>query len=132
MKDFRIFIASSKELNQECNELAFLVLAKEEEFAKRGLLVRLFKWEYVDLKMAVGRTEDRYLDEMYNCDAAIAIFKNIAGMYTREKLNKTQVREAADLAWIKTHKILFCAEGKPDSDARNFVRRCRRSSLWKC
>ena len=36
MKDIRIFIASSKELVQERNELSFLVLAKEDEFAQRG------------------------------------------------------------------------------------------------
>lgn len=117
MKDIRIFIASSKELNQERNELAFVVLAKEEEFAQRGLRVRLSKWEYVDPKMTAGRTEDRYLDEMYNCDAAMVIFKNIAGMYTREELDKALAREADGSDRIKTHKILFSAESKPDSDA---------------
>ncbi len=37
MKDIRIFVASSKELEKERNYLAFLVLAHEEEFAERGL-----------------------------------------------------------------------------------------------
>ena len=41
MKDIRIFVASSKELEKERNCLAFLVLAHEDEFAKRGLRVRL-------------------------------------------------------------------------------------------
>ena len=75
MKDIRIFVASSKELEKERNYLAFLVLAKEDEFAKRGLRVRLAKWEYVDPKMTEARTEDRYLDEMYNCDAALVRFE---------------------------------------------------------
>ena len=35
MKDIRIFIASSKELERERNELSFLVLAKEDEFARK-------------------------------------------------------------------------------------------------
>jgi hypothetical protein len=64
MKDIRIFIASSKELEKERNYLAFLVLAHEDDFAKRGFRVRLAKWEYVDPKMTAARTEDRYLDEM--------------------------------------------------------------------
>lgn len=117
MKDIRIFIASSKELVQERNELAFLVLAKEEEFSQRGLRVRLAKWEYVDPKMTAGRTEDRYLDEMYNCDAALVIFKNIAGMYTREELDKALAREAAGNDRLKAHRILFSVAGKPNSDA---------------
>lgn len=39
MKDIRIFVASSKELIAERNQLAFLVLSMEEEFAARGLRV---------------------------------------------------------------------------------------------
>ena len=117
LKDIRIFVASSKELVAERNALAFLVLAKEDEFERRGLRVRLSKWEYVDPKMTAGRTEDRYLDEMYNCDAAMVIFKDIAGMYTREELDKALAREAAGLDRIKTHRILFCSEGASDSDA---------------
>ena len=37
MKDIRIFVASSKELIAERNQLAFLVLSMEGEFAERGL-----------------------------------------------------------------------------------------------
>ena len=48
MKDIRIFVASSRELVRERNALAFLVLSKEDEFAARGLRVRLAKWEYVE------------------------------------------------------------------------------------
>lgn len=93
MKDIRVFVASSKEPERERNELAFLVLLKEEVFAARGLRVRLAKWEYVDPKMTEGRTEDRYLDEMYDCDAAFVLFRNIAGMYTREELEKALAKE---------------------------------------
>lgn len=93
MKDLRIFLASSKEL--ECNELAFLVLAKEEEFAARGLRVRSGKWECVDPRLTRVRTEDRDLDEMYDCEAAFMLFWDIAGMYTREELDKALAGGAA-------------------------------------
>ncbi len=62
MKDIRIFVASSKELERERNYLAYLTLAYEDVFEKRGFRVRLSKWEYVDPKMTEARTEDRYLD----------------------------------------------------------------------
>ena len=123
MKDIRIFVASSKELEKERNYLAFLVLAKEDEFAARGLRVRLAKWEYVDPKMTEARTEDRYLDEMYNCDAALVLFRDIAGMYTREELDKALAAERTGLApdsrkaRLKTHRILFAKDCRPDSDA---------------
>lgn len=117
MKDIRIFVASSKELERERNYLAFLVLAKEDEFAARGLRVRLAKWEYVDPKMTEARTEDRYLDEMYNCDAALVLFRDIAGMYTREELDKALASEQSGYSRLKTHRILFAVDGKPNSGA---------------
>lgn len=80
MKDIRIFIASSKNLIAERNALAYLVLSKEEDFAARGFRVRLSKWEYVDPTMTEARTEDRYLDEMYNCDA-VSIGGDVAIQY---------------------------------------------------
>ena len=69
MKDIRIFIASSKELLPERNHLAYLALAHEEEFERRGFRVRLSKWEYVDPRMTEARTEDRYLKEMLESTA---------------------------------------------------------------
>jgi hypothetical protein len=41
MKDIRIFVASSKELIAERNQLAFLVLSMEGECVARGLMARL-------------------------------------------------------------------------------------------
>ena len=117
MKDIRIFIASSKELEKERNYLAFLVLAHEDEFAKRGLRVRLAKWEYLDPKMTGTRTENRYLDEMYNCDAALVLFRDIAGMYTREELDKALASEQSEYSRFKVHRILFAADGASDSAA---------------
>jgi hypothetical protein len=117
MQDIRIFVASSKELVAERNALAYLVLAKAEEFERRGFRVRLAKWEYVDPRMTEARTEDRYLDEMFNCDAALVLFRNIAGMYTREELDKALAAEKAGTARLKAHEILFAADGAPDSDA---------------
>ena len=117
MKEIRIFIASSMELLPERNYLSYLTLALEGEFEKRGLRVRLSKWEYVDPRMTEERTEDRYLNEMYGCDAALVLFRNIAGMYTREELDKALAAERAGLTRLKTHEILFAADGAPDSEA---------------
>ena len=107
MKDIRIFVASSKELIAERNQLAFLVLSMEEEFARRGLRVRLAKWEYVDPKMTEERTEDRYLEEMYDSDAALVLFKTLIGKYTREETEKALERERGGYARLKAHRILF-------------------------
>ena len=107
MKDIRIFVASSKELIAERNQLAFLVLSMEEEFARRGLRVRLAKWEYVDPRMTEERTEDRYLEEMYDSDAALVLFKTLIGKYTREETEKALERERGGYARLKAHRILF-------------------------
>ena len=117
MKEVRIFVASSKELIAERNNLAYMTLSLEEEFERKGLRVRLAKWEYVDPKMTGGRTEDRYLEEMYNCDAALILFKDIAGKYTREELDKALKKENEGTARLKTHCILFRTDGSQDSEA---------------
>lgn len=107
MKDIRIFIASSKELLPERNYLAYLVLAFEEEFERRGFRVRLSKWEYVDPTMTEARTEDRYLDEMLDCDAVLMMFRHVLGIYTREEVDKAIAAEKAGTSRIKKHLMLF-------------------------
>lgn len=107
MKDIRIFVASSKELEKERNYLAFLVLAHEDDFAKRGFRVRLSKWEYVDPTMTEARTEDRYLDEMLNCDAVLMMFRHVLGMYTKEEVDKAIAAEVTGVSRIKKHLMLF-------------------------
>lgn len=114
MKDIRVFVASSKELIAERNALAYLVLSKEEDFAARGFRVRLSKWEYVDPTMTEARTEDRYLDEMYNCDAVLMLFRHVLGKYTKEEVDKAIAAETAGTSRIKKHLILF-KEGDADA-----------------
>ena len=107
MKDIRIFVASSKELERERNYLAYLALAYEGEFEKRGFRVRLSKWEYVDPTMTEARTEDRYLDEMLNCDAVLMMFRHVLGMYTKEEVDKAIAAEVAGTSRIGKHLMLF-------------------------
>ena len=113
LKDIRIFVASSKELLPERNALAYFVLAHEDEFARRGFRVRLSKWEYVDPTMTEERTEDRYLDEMLNCDAVLMLFRHVLGKYTKEEVDKAIAAETAGTSRIKKHLILF-KEGDAD------------------
>ena len=107
LKDVRIFVASSKELLPERNYLAYLALAYEGEFERRGFRVRLSKWEYVDPTMTEARTEDRYLDEMLDCDAVLMMFRHVLGMYTKEEVDKAIAAEVAGTSRIKKHLMLF-------------------------
>lgn len=114
MKDIRIFVASSKELVAERNQLSYLVLAMEDEFEKRGLRVRLSKWEYVDPTMTEARTEDRYLEEMLDCDGVLMLFRRVLGMYTKEEVDKAIAAETAGSSRIKRHLMLFKeGDGEP-------------------
>ena len=121
MKEIRIFVASSKELLPERNHLAYLALAMEDEFERRGLRIRLAKWEYVDSSMTKERTEDRYLDEMMKCDAVMVLFKNVLGMYTEEEMKKALAAERGGYTRLKAHRLLFSeapdAQPKPDLTA---------------
>ena len=53
VKDLLIFVASSREMVAERNALAYFAIAHEDEFAGRGLRVRLSKWDYRSLQSIV-------------------------------------------------------------------------------
>lgn len=117
MREIRIFVASSSELLSERNRLAYLVLAHEADFEGRGLRVRLSKWEYVDPAMTEERSEDRYLNEMLGCDAALVLFKNVLGKYTEEEVVKAIAAEKQGNSRLKAHRLLFCEDGAKPSPA---------------
>ena len=130
MKEVRIFIASSKELVRERNYLAYLTIALSDDFERRGLRVRLSKWEYVDPTMTKERTEDRYIEEMLKSDAALVLFKNVLGKYTQEELKSAEEAEVAGNVRLKHHRVLFSNETDPslNGDLTNWKRTLRPGS----
>ena len=106
MKDIRIFVASSCEMVAERNALAYFAIAHEDEFAGRGLRVRLSKWEYVDPTMAVGPKEDEYLKELRDSDGALILFQKVLGKFTRQEYEETLEYEKSGCR-LQAHQILF-------------------------
>lgn len=111
MKEIRIFVASSRELLQERNYLSYLLLLNEEAFERSGFRVKLSKWEYVDPMMTEERTEDRYLAEMMNSDAAIVLYKNVLGKYTQEEYEKAVLSITHGRERLKSHRVVFMENG---------------------
>ena len=106
MKDIRIFVASSCEMVAERNALAYFAIAHEDEFAGRGLRVRLSKWEYVDPTMATGPKEDEYLKELRDSDGALILFQKVLGKFTRQEYDEALEYEKTGCR-LQAHQILF-------------------------
>ena len=106
VKDLLIFVASSREMVAERNALAYFAIAHEDEFAGRGLRVRLSKWEYVDPTMAVGPKEDEYLKELRDSDGALILFQKVLGKFTRQEYDEALEYEKTGCR-LQAHQILF-------------------------
>ena len=83
MKELRVFIGSSKELEKERRYLAYLTISLHEAFRRRNLTVNLSKWEYIDPTFTSNATEERYLERMRDSDLTLIIYWKFLGKYTQ-------------------------------------------------
>ena len=120
MKEIKIFVASSCEFHAERAHLSYLVLKSREEYAKRGFVIVLSKWEDVDPTLTDRRTEDRYLDEMCDCDGVLILLGEKIGNYTKEEFDKAIECERKGSGRIQGHAILFDQRRPLGKDVRSF------------
>lgn len=85
MKEFKIFIASSNEI--ECDRIAFgnFVRRLDNLYEKRGKRIKLFEWEGLDSAYNNHRKQDEYNEKVRQCDMFLALFHCKAGKYTKEE-----------------------------------------------
>ena len=86
MKNIKIFLASSEELQPEREKMADLVLHLNKLFKGRGLSLDLEKWEYLDASMSGIRKQDEYNEVLHQCDICMVMFWRRFGSYTGEEL----------------------------------------------
>lgn len=87
MKEIKIFLASSKELELERDKFASLINQLNRIFKRRGLELELVIWEYLGSSMSKKRKQDEYNDELRQCEICLVVFWNVFGDYTREEFN---------------------------------------------
>ena len=86
MKTIKVFIASSEELGQERLEIGDLFAHLNSIFKRRGIVLEVSKWEYLDESMGSLRKQDEYNREIKTCDMCMVLYWKRLGEFTREEL----------------------------------------------
>ena len=107
MKEIRIFPASSRELQHERMLLAELI--HRMNTSSCGARFSLEAWEYQDASMDATRKQDSYDAILKSCDICLAIFRKLAGAYTREEV---ELALGESVAGRKPSRILVLFDGR--------------------
>jgi hypothetical protein len=92
----RIFLASSAELRNDCNELD-LYLREQNDFpVQTGVSLEIVRWENFLDAMSDTRLQDEYNRKVRACDIFVSLFFTKAGQFTAEEL------EVAHQQFLKT------------------------------
>ena len=107
MKEIRVFPASSRELQHERMLLAELIHRMNS--LTDGVRFSLESWEYQDASMDAMRKQDSYDEILKSCDICLAIFRKLAGEYTREEV---ELALGESVAGRKPSRILVLFDGR--------------------
>ena len=106
MKTFKVFIASSAELQHERRELVDLLLDLNDELEGQDIKFKPILWEYMDSSMRTGRKEDEYLEKLRECEKCLVLFWRTLGEYTEEEFNVAVAEMQAGRLPQQVHVLL--------------------------
>lgn len=86
-RTIKIFLASSDELKMDRYEFGDLIRKLNDIYSKRGVEIKLIKWEDLDASYQGRRTQDTYNEIISKCDIFMALFYRQAGRFTIEEFN---------------------------------------------
>ena len=85
MKEIKVFLASSEEM--EYDRLAFsdLIRKLDNIYEKRGVRIKLYQWEDFDASYNDRRKQDEYNEYIKQSDMFLSLFRTKAGKFTVEE-----------------------------------------------
>ena len=86
-RTFKIFLASSEELENDRDAFGNLVRRLDNIYEKRGIRIELIEWEDCDAAYNDRRKQDEYNDKVRASDMFLALFHIKAGKYTIEEFD---------------------------------------------
>lgn len=86
MKTVKVFLASSEELKDDRVHFGDLIRQLNDIFGKRGIEIKLLKWEDFNAAYTGMRKQDEYNLEIDGSDIFIALFHRKAGKFTLEEV----------------------------------------------
>lgn len=87
MKEIKVFLASSEELENERKEIADLVLNLNEIYSEKEIAIKLIKWEYLGKAFNAVRKQEEYNQAVRSCDIFLGLFYTKAGKFTLEEFD---------------------------------------------
>ncbi|MCI0470123.1 MAG: NACHT domain-containing protein [Candidatus Aminicenantes bacterium] len=85
IKRYKLFLASSDELNDERKEIARLVLRRNNAWTEKDVYVEVVDWHDLLHSFRGERIQDYFNREMLKCDIVVALFHKKVGQFTLEE-----------------------------------------------
>lgn len=86
LNHYKVFLASSYELEDERNDFFQYTIKINKVLAKFGYQIDVEAWEFADPALPDKRSQDEYNKILKNCDECIVLFWRKAGKYSKEEL----------------------------------------------
>jgi hypothetical protein len=87
IKTIKIFLASSKELSQERQEMALLIQKENNQLIKQGGYLELVIWEDLLHSFQKERIQNYFNEKMLECDVVVVLIGSKMGNFTLEEFN---------------------------------------------
>lgn len=87
MKTFKIFVASSNELEKERQELAKLANSLNNVLEPLNTHVIMVEWEDLDASMGVVHKQEEYNTKLRECEMCIVLYWSKFGIWTKQELD---------------------------------------------
>jgi tetratricopeptide (TPR) repeat protein len=88
IKNIRIFLASSAELESDREQFEIFISRKNREYIKKEIFLELVIWEDFLDAMSATRLQDEYNKAIAECDIFVSLFHTKVGKYTEEEFFK--------------------------------------------
>ena len=86
LNHYKVFLASSYELEDERNDFFQYTIKINKVLAKFGFQIDVEAWEFADPALPDKRSQDEYNKILKDCDECIVLFWRKAGKYSKEEL----------------------------------------------
>lgn len=87
MKEIKIFIASSSELEIERKEIALEIFKQNQFYKQYNIEFKPVLWEYLLLDFGKNRKQDDLNEKLLQCQIAIFLFNKKVGNFTKEEFD---------------------------------------------
>ena len=88
IKNIRIFLASSAELESDREQFEIFISRKNREYIRKEIFLELVIWEDFLDAMSATRLQDEYNKAIAECDIFVSLFHTKVGKYTEEEFFK--------------------------------------------